>query len=308
MRRRAFLAAAGGTLLTLCGCLGSNGSDTTPPAPSHTTEQPTSTTTVAAQSGTDLGTETPSSDGTDPTTTTTPVPLTVSVEMIRPGLVRMNSPDSTAVRGTTDDQYLVLDVTVPESLPASDAPAEEEFRLQFDGREHPAMDLDRGFTLWRARGREWAYSDGGGALVFELPDAGNAGDATLVWPGGEWDLPGETRRRLAAPTPSPSASVAVSEAVAVGEAPTLTFEITNEGGREAWFVAAIDRVGPSVAHVPAEQLSVPVPAGETVIKRVTDSFYGYPSGEAVSDGEPDATYHIDWVGGEAERHVRVVEE
>jgi hypothetical protein len=147
------------------------------------------------------------------------------------------------------------------------------------------------------------YSDGDGFLVFVLPGEGDASDAALTWPGGEWPIPESTRQRLAAPVPPLSVDVTVPETVPVDTAPTLTIEVTNEGNQETTFVCAIDRSG--IGFMTVAQIRIPVPAGETVTETVDDP--GLPANSAVDDGEAEATYDIEWAGGGTERNLRVVE-
>jgi hypothetical protein len=239
------------------------------------------------------------------TTTRTPaVPLEVSVEAVQRGTVWLNSPDSTTVRGATDERSLFVDVSRPGSVSPEDAPAREEFGLRFDGREYRPTQVDGTFGLWRAR-TGTPYSEGRGFLLFELPGSGDPGDAALTWPGGEWPLPAATRRRLAAPVPPLSVALSIPETVPNHQAVPLSFEVTNQGDVETTFVAAIDRAGPYVAHYPAAQLRTTVPPGETVSETIENSFMEYPRDEAVGDGEPDATYYVDWIGGSREAQVRV---
>lgn len=295
MRRRSVLTATGSTLLALAGCLGSG------EAPATSTPQGTTDRTPETTDPPESSTPTP-----EPTTRTPAVPLAVSVDAVQRGTVWLDSPDSTTVRGAADERALFLDVSRPESVSPADAPARDEFGLRFDGREYRPIRVDGTFGLWRAR-TDTPYAEGSGLLLFDLPDSGDAAEAALTWPGGEWPLPEATRKRLAAPVPPLSVDVSVPETVPLHESVPLSFEVTNQGEVATTFVAAIDRAGPYVAHYPATQLRFTVGPGETVTETVDDDFMEPPREEEVGDGDPDATYYVAWAGGDTERRVRVVD-
>lgn len=287
MQRRAFLAAGSLALAGLAGCMGGDGTGT----PGGSTTAPDDTATAPGEAETTPG----------DTTTTTAGSLSASVMMLQPGLLKLNSPDSSTVIAEEGTQYLFLEVSASGS-----PPDRSDLALRFDGASHAPQRVGASFPLFRTRNGT-PYEGSSGWVLFELPESGDAGDAALTWPGGEWAVPEQTRRRLAEPLPTLTPTFDIPETLPTDREPTIEVEVTNEGSIPGTFVAAIDRSGPSVAHIPAAQIRTRVPAGETVTETISDSFYGSPGGDVAGDGEADITYYLTWAGGSDRREVRLVE-
>lgn len=292
MDRRTFVATGGLLVTGLAGCSGGDGSD---PATDDGND-PT----------TDGGAPTPgtTTQQTEQTTETTATygDLDVSVEAVQPGVVELISPDSVGVHDASG-QFVYVQVESGER-----SPPREAFALRFDGRSHAPEKLDD-YRLYRERNGEGVYSraSGTGWILFALPETGDASDAAVTWPGGEWALPERARERLASAPPELSVSVEVSDPLPVDEQPTLTVTVTNEGSTPGRFVAGVNRQGPMVAYIPVARLSVPVPVGESVSETITDSFFDTPPAERLDDGEPDATYTVRWGSGSQDAEIRLTE-
>jgi len=291
--RRDLLAAGGLGLAGLAGCLDTAGTDASTPSGT-----PTDTDT-STPSGTPTGadTATPAGNG---------AALSVTVERLQPAVVELMTPDSIGVSGGEDTQYLSLRLDVTDG----DPPAREALTFRFDGESHGLVPVDRQFGLWRQynHGQDRYDADrGAGWALFELPATGDADDAALVWPGGEWRPDATLRDRLAAPAPPFAVEWSVPETVPVNAEPEIEFTVGNEGERDGCWVAALNRTGGGIAYMPVAAIRKPVPAGETVTWTVTDT-YGVdaPSEAAVGDGEPDMTYKISRTDGRSERDVRIV--
>lgn len=283
MRRRTLLGLTGAIGASLAGCFSESG---TP--------------------GTDRATTTASDDDTDTPTTdvppTTPeTDVNVTVDALQPGVVTRNTPDSIAV--THDEgQYLLLSVGVESGTP----PARDEFLFDFAGGSFPPFEPDPPLWVERQDGESgYDAETGSGRLVFELPETGDAGDAALTWPGGEWRPDDALRDRLAAPLPDLTVDVAAPDAIRVGDQPTITLTIANEGDRPGRFVAGLNRVGPLIAYAPVHRFSEPAPAGETITVEHTGSI-PWRHYERREDGEDvTVTYHVAGVGFRRSRDIRV---
>lgn len=271
MRRRALLAAGGLTLAGIAGCLSS-------PANSPADQSPTTDRTTASDAA------------------------SVAVDRVQPGVLWMTYPDAVSVIGD-DSQYLYLDFDAGE-----EGPARIEITLQFDGANYVPMDVRGTRRLWRRREGGY-YTDGpSGWLLFELPGTGDASDATLRWPGGEWVLPESARKRLSSPMPSLSVTVDGPETMTVGMGVTLTIRATNEGDRLTRFLAAVDQTDP--VYRPVDTVSRPLGAGESVSAEIFASptpISGMDE-KYLGDGEADASFSIDWIGGDTDHEVRFVAE
>ena len=293
MRRRTLLALTGSSIAGLAGCLGGTRSD--------------GTTDTTAETGTTTGSSATSERPTANETTVN-ADVSVAVDALQPGLVTMNSPDSTGVY-PRDGQYLLFDVTAEGPAP----PAADDFSFRL-GDATRAPVTDQRWRIWRFHGNEdWRYDgdSGEGLLLFELPesvDAPESAEAALAWPGGEWAPDEELRRRLATPEPPLSVSVEIPDTVAVSNDPTISVNVTNDGDVPGRFVAGLNRAGPMVAHMPVSRVSVLVPAGETKTWKLQDDSImgGYPN-ENAGDGDPDMTYYLDWGDDSVEREVRYVQ-
>jgi len=282
MKRRTLLATAGATAAAAAaGCLSDAGggepTDTT-------TDEPTDRTT------THTGTTTGTTDA------------SVSLDAYQRGVVVLDSPDSIGVR-EGDSAFLYLSV----ESDAENPPAYDEFEFDFDGKTYPPESPDD-YQLWRER-QTPAYENGSGWLLFSLPESGDADDARLSWPGGEWQAGESLRAMLAAPLPDLSVEYDFPETVVQGESPDLSITVENEGDVDARYVAGLNRSGPRVAYAPIEAISMRVPAGETKEWTLTDDYgMGGVRDERVDDGDPDMTYHLDGADVQKEWPVRVVSE
>jgi hypothetical protein len=278
MRRRAFVASAGGALAALTGCLGSRP---------------------------------PQSDGTRPTTestrTTTPTPrsgepaagVTVDALHLQYGVVTPTTPDSIGV-SNPDTPYLVASVRVDGPL------SRDEFGLRMGDVRYGPTRIDRlyrtawGDDHWYERGRD------DGLVLFEAPPA-PTNHLRLTWPGGERPVGEGIVTRIDASAPAFSATLDVPSRYGGSTAPPITVEVANEGSTASRFLGALNRGGPQVASVPVARVSELVPAGERTTISVSDSWGGLPDDEHVGDDEPDVTYRLYVAGGEASAEIRLVE-
>lgn len=285
MRRRALLGLCGSALAGLAGCLGDPSNErpaTSDPTTSDPTTQPPTTTTA----------------------TPTPATLDLTVESLQPALIGLTSPDSIGPT-RSEGQYLLLSADVTAGTP----PALEEIAFHFDGRTVAPASVG-GQRLWPVLdgGRSFYTAErGSGLLVFELPESGDASDARLTWPGGEWHPARTLRDRLAAPAPAFAPSVEVPESVPKNEAVSLSLTVTTEGDLPRRFVAGVNRSGPRVAYTPVEPVSLLVPPDGSKTWEHTDSYMTLEQYDGVGDDDPDMTYGFQWPGGSASRHVRLTE-
>ncbi|MFB6207016.1 MAG: hypothetical protein ABEJ05_10880 [Haloglomus sp.] len=287
MQRRTLIAALGAGLASLAGCTSIGGTDGagggTPTDQPPPTDQPSPTPT--------------------PTSSPAAASLSVSVRALQPAVV-MLATDSIHLSGADAHQYLYLEVSVDEGRP----PARDELTVRFDGTTSQPMQTRGLWYGYNHRNERYRSERGAGWLLYELPPSGDASAAVLEWPGGEWRPDAALRERLAAPAPSLSMNAAIPETVPPDSEPTIGFTVTNEGRIDGRFVAALNRTGPRVAYAPIEAVSRLVPAGETTTFEVTDTYdVEGTDPEERGDGEPDFTYHLDWLEGEINRSVRVAE-
>jgi hypothetical protein len=284
MRRRALLAglASAGTLTA--GCLGT------------VTDEPGDGSTA---------TPTPTSP---PTATPPETELTVEFETLQPALVELNT-DYYQLIAEEDRQYLVLAVSVDSGAP----PSRSDLAVRFDGAEHATRTWERipARQSDGSGGDQYSAESGSGWVAFDLPETGDASDAALVWPGGEWRPDDQLRAQLS--TPSPSLSLAewrVPETVPLDGTTAFEMAVRNDGDRTGWFVGGINAEG-WYPHRPIACLSRRIPAGETVSWEVPGEAIELEDeawSERVGDGETDIRYELIWPGGSEERPVRVVEE
>ena len=287
MRRRALLSTTGATLAGfagLAGCL----SDSSGDEPADRTD---------GQNDTDTPTDTP------PTTEPPESSVEVSLESYQPAIVQLAT-DSIHVADEAG-AYLFLAV---DAGAATEPPARQDFTFELGGETHPPVDpAER--RLWRQYSQDESYADGdrSGWLLFELPEAADAEDARLTWPGGEW-RPGESlRTRLAAEFPSMSMEFSVPETVPQGDHPTVTITVQNDGDVDARFVAGLNRVGPRIAYTPVEAPSFLVPAGGSETwEHIGDYDTTRLQDDELGDGQHDLTYHLDAVLGRESRSVSYV--
>jgi hypothetical protein len=254
---------------------------------------------AGCQSGSDEPGPTETPTGTVTQTPTGPE-LSVRVESLQPATIGLNV-DALTVGGSGQFLYLALSVT------DGDPPARSDLTFRFDGREHSPVEPDPR-DLYRAyTDDESVYKDGQGWTLFELPEAGDASDAALVWPGGEWQPGDQLRARLSAPEPPLSLSWTVPDTVVAGSQPTLEFAVTNDGDHVGQFVGGLNRKGWEYAYIPLEAIRKPIPAGETTSWTVLDE-NGISASRYSDSGENEFTYQLAWTGGGRHETVQVVEE
>ncbi|MFC3477013.1 hypothetical protein [Halobacterium litoreum] len=282
MRRRSLLASGVALLGSgLAGCLGQSGDDTA-------TESPTRS-------------ETPTTSDTEPVTDAD-VSLSASVERLQPGAVVLGV-DSISTVGD-GSQYLYYRVDVTDG----DPPDRLDFGFRYGGDIY-SPGIDTGGQLWRESRTDDRYTAerGEGWLVFELPATRAARHAALTVGSTEWPVGESVRERLGAPAPSLSLDWNVDAEQTPGETP-MSFAVTNDGDRDTRFVAALNAENIDAAYAPIEAFSRRIPGGETVSWEFVHENGVAPGSNAVSDGEVDGRYTLDWTGGRREQAVRFVAE
>ena len=283
MQRRALLATLVSAGTVTAGCLGENGNE----ANSNITN-----------------TQTQSSSA---TATSSNTELMVERVALQSALVELNT-DFYELVAEDNRQYLVLNVSVISGPLLS----RSELSFRFDGTDHmpvtweqiPARKSDG------LGGEQYSEENGAGWVVFGLPETGDASDAALVWPGGEWRPEDRLREQLATPLPTLSVEEwRVPETVLLDSTAVIEFTVRNEGEQTGWFVGGINTEGwyphRSVAHISRE-----IPAGETAswevqgdeIELKDDSW-----SESVGDGQADIEYELIWPNGSERAPTRVVE-
>jgi hypothetical protein len=279
MRRREFMAIAGGALVGVAGCTGTRSS-----GPGGTTPTDEST-----------GTDDPATDRDEPTGA---ADVTVGNTHLQYGVVTPTSPDSIGV-SNPETAYLVASVSVDGAL------ARDEFRLETGTDSVVPTRLDRLYrTSWGDD--QWYERDRtAGLVLFESPPA-PSGDLRVTWPGGDYALDDSFGPRLEAP-PRLSASFDLPSSHEGASAPPVTVEVTNEGETASRLLGALNRVGPRVAYTPVARVSELVPPGESTTVTVPDEWSGQAPEERVGDDDPDVTYHLDFAGGEDAAEVRLLE-
>ncbi|WP_251342638.1 hypothetical protein [Haloplanus halophilus] len=275
MHRRAVLALCGSGLAGLAGCSSRRESDA-----------PTGGTTAT------------------PTPTASDAELAVELDALGPALVELDTDHYELVSGG-DRQYLVLAVSVASGT----APSRSALSFRFDGTEYAPRTWDRIPARQSEGGDQYAAENGAGWVAFELPATGDAGDAALVWPGGEW-RPDETlRARLAAASPPLSMTGwTVPETVPLDGRSTFEVTVRNEGEHAGRFVGAINATG-WLPHRPVTVVSRRVAPGDSESWTVGGeelTLVEESLSESVGDGDPDVTYELVWTGGSREGRVRVV--
>jgi len=279
MHRRAFVASAGGTLAAAAGCLGWRRQSDGPP-PAGTATEPTGTTSSTPRSG-------------EPA-----AGVTVDALHLQYGVVTPTTPDSIGV-SNPDTPYLVASVRVDGPLPR------DEFGLRMGDVRYSPTRIDRLYrTAW---GDDHRYERGrdDGLVLFEAP-SGATKHLRLTWPGGERPVDEGIVTRLNGSAPRLSATLDGPSSHGGSTAPPLTVEVVNEGSTASRFLGALNRGGPQVASTPVARVSELVPAGKRTTVTVADSWSGLPDDEHVGDDEPDVTYRLQFVGGEASAEIRLV--
>ncbi|AFK18770.1 hypothetical protein E6P09_08305 [Haloferax mediterranei ATCC 33500] len=241
--RRDVLRLGGGTLALLAGCLDqrkqANGKD-------PTTSSNTSDTSDSS-----------------PTSTTTSEPVDVSVSNVTvvPGIVAPNTPDSVAVFGDRDEQFLILNVA-PSGQPS---PASADFTLSTDAGTTAPKDIRDIASHGNPFDRTNPYEGAGtGYLLYSLSNPLETDSVSLRWPGGEYEFENDVVSALTRPpTDFRVGGLDVPESVESGTELTLSVTIENTGSVEGTFVGALNRSGPYVAHTPVKAISIDLAPGES---------------------------------------------
>lgn len=213
MFRRHLPTLWGAGLAGLAGCVSDQENEQTTPTgadakPSKTTDSTSPTTTSETDS---------------PTATPHETELAVELDALQPAIVEINVDYLKIVSG---GQFLYLDVSV-ESDPA---PSLEDLAFRFDGDNFTPIQPKGDQYIYRALVEKDQYdaagTDAAGWVLFELPRSGDASDAALVWPGGEWRPDEQLRAQLAARTPLLTLEEwKVPEAVPNSSNPTFEFTV-----------------------------------------------------------------------------------
>lgn len=289
MHRRELLTLCGAGLASLAGCA---------------SRQPEGRRTTDSAGG--------STPTTPDTTSQSPTPedveLTVELDALQPALVVLNV-DYLEVHSNSSSQYLYLHV----SAPTEPAPTLSDLSVRFDGESHAPLGLEELPEVYRRYDSESAPhydpEEGSGWVLFELPATGDASDAALVWPGGEWHPDEQLRTRLAAPFPPLSVERWETQpTVALDEQTTFEIGVKNAGDVTGQFVGGINADG-WYPHRPIAQVSREIPPGEAVTWGIPGEEIELVEGgmaDQVGDGDADVDYELIWPGGSRSRSVRVV--
>lgn len=227
-------------------------------------------------------------DSATPPTSTKPTSIAIKEQLVQPGLVTMNGPDSITVR---DDggQFLLVRVET------TDGPLLEQsaFRLNVDGEQHQSASDQ--YDLYKGDPYESGYTaeSGTGWLVFPLPEQVAAETAALTWPDGEIALSSQVRTRLETPTPTFDVTFDAPKTVAEGESPTLSISVRNESDVAGNCVLALNRSGPNIAHIPVREIVFDLDGG----KSATKEFDAKSPYSETKEPEP-VTYYLDTVSGD----------
>jgi hypothetical protein len=279
MQRRTFVASVSGTLAAVTGCLGSRrGSDGPPPTDESTR---TRTPTATARSG-------------EPA-----AGVTVDALHLQYGVVTPTTPDSIGI-SNPDTPYLVASIRVDGTL------SRDEFGLRMGDVRYGPTRIDRLYRTAWGDDRWYERGQNSGLVLFEAPPA-PTNHLRLTWPGGERPVGEDIVTRVDAPAPDPSAALDVPGSHDGRTAPPVTVDVTNEGSTASRFLGALNRGGPQVASIPVARVSELVPAGERTTVTVDDSWSGLPDDDRLGDDEPDVSYRLQFVGGEASAAIRLVE-
>lgn len=290
MHRREILALCGGGLVGLAGCASRQRDGR------RTTTNANGTTSTTA--GTTRATEPPSG-----------MELTVELDALQPALVVLNV-DYLDLYSEPSSQYLSLRI----SAPTDPAPTLSDLSFRFDSGSHAPLGLEEKPEVYRGFSSEsvphYEADEGSGWVLFELPATGDASDAALVWPGGEWHPDEQLRARLAASFPPLSVERwRVQPTVALGERTAFRIAVNNAGDSLGRFVGGINADG-WYPHRPVAHVSRRVPPGETVTWEVPGEEVDLVSegmADQVGDGEGDIDYELVWPGGDRSGSVRVVD-
>lgn len=212
----------------------------------------------AARDGGDGGNGDATATGTDAETPAAAV--TVSRVRVLPSLVGLTTPDSLGVVGDAGMRYVLVTVAVADT---DRAPDREQFVLEVGGAEYaPTTDLGSAdLADYHALGEDvYAADDPAGDLPFEVPRRESPPDVSLAWAGASTLLPavGDGLAR-----PGTTFSVESFAATADGGQVTAAASVTNTGDTTDWFVAGVNRQGPSVAYAPVTGVAFEVAPDET---------------------------------------------
>lgn len=295
VRRRNFLAFSTLAMTGEAGC-------------SKPTETPGSTSSPASTVSTTANKQ--STDTSTDSTTPTAASLSAELDSLQPAVVIRRSADTIGVESVEGTQYLYLYVTVESGAP----PAREALQLRFDGQEFEPSSRDR--ELWRAYthgNSRYDAESGRGWLLFDLPETGDASNVALIEADGpgEWPVVSTPSMnfdgRLRAKSPPLSVAWSVPDTVELGDTPTLSFTVTNEGDHDGVFVGALNRSGPSIARAPTAAIREVIPPGEPTTFKITDSLeIGDPGEGNTADGEYDMRYDLYWTGQSRSQQIPVV--
>ncbi len=208
--------------------------------------------------------------------------LDVGFDALQPAVIELFV-DAYEFEMTDGSQYLFLS--------GADATASDR-QFRFDGSEYDPG-VDTSYDLVRAPSTFGAPTGASDWVVFELPESGDAGDAALRGPDGEWQPGDALRERLAAPVPS----LAVTgfegpSTVPADDSPTFTVTVSNASDTDGRFIGVFE---PQYGRTSAQLVSRSVPAGETVTLDATVDAVGTPT-PGREQGNP-LSYELLWPGG-----------
>ena len=208
--------------------------------------------------------------------------LALELDALQPAVVELFV-DAYELVARPNSQYLFL------TGPAVDG---EDRRFRFDGeRYEPGVDIDYCVATpdvpGCAQNPPW--------LLFELPETGDASDAALLAPEGQWQPDDGLRARLSTPLASPQlTSFELDADVAAGTAPTFSLSARNDSADDAWFVGALNRLDAMTRSV--APVSYLVPAESTVSWHVLGNEVGTPT-PSRNGGSSTLEYELTWLGG-----------
>ena len=222
----------------------------------------------------------PTPDG--PASTTGP--LDVQLDALQPAVLQLFV-DAYEFGGSDGSQYLFLrgpDATGPDR------------RVRFDGTEY-TPGVETSYDMVRAPSTFGDPTEASDWTVFELPETGDASDAALVAPGGEWRPDESLRTRLSATLPSLRVTAFETSPVTAGDRPTFSATVENTGDTEGRFVGILR--APEASLLTGQLVSRAVPAGASVTLEATGGAVETPTpGTGGADGDT-LTYELSWPGG-----------
>lgn len=207
-----------------------------------------------------------------------------------------------------------MDVTV-----ASERPPAGDLVFRFDGEAftpktewdwpplHRGEDSSGEYPDTTGEDRYGSVDGRDGWVVFELPEQGDASQAVLTWPGGEW-TPAETvRSRLANPLPD-FALEKWNAPETISDDTKLEFEIAvrNDGTQPGQFWGAIDKDEFTTDRV-VTLVTRRIPPGETESWRVSGGNFNLPPEELIDEDER-INYTLLWEGENRSDSTRIIYE